>query len=832
MKTKIEMINAGIKQIKLSVTLIGVYCSCYAQNNSMPANAMLELSSSKLKLNWFLDTAGWKLNKIAVGGRELADAAGYYTILYSSWEPKEDLVRLNHDGRAYMFYPREAKTQGDSLIRFREQQSIGVIEAIWRMDPKNPTDILVMITLKAKKDGYYSIASPTLSRIKEQDLSWGMLPGNWYGKQIQSDLSLSTKYSMGLPYMPILGSEKSTMTLSPMISTKQGITLAVIPAPGTAADPWPKDKKIRTENKVAMSTMDRFQELTPVAYAPVLGHTGSKLKTGDTISFSFRYSLMRSDWFSVFRHAAEDVYHFSDLLKIQQQKVALTERLRLMQLRLRDDKASLWNTWKYDGMEMGANGSKNADIGAMWMLAHTTSDTIMQRHLPYVRNFKLAQQQMQPGFFQYTALGEYGGKDGFSSEMGNWVEPLFTTYYTLIDMGNILLFNPNDQLLKDRLKLAADKMLSWQHTDGSWDVAYDKISHKLTYPQLKDLRPTWYGMLVAYRILKDKRYLHAAEKGANWLIENGIDKGFYLGVCGDAQNILDFGVAQTAQSLLDLYDITKREHYKTAAIEAARVYATTIFTHPAATSKTKFVNGIKYQDWEINQTGLSVEHPQGSAGGSGPILIPSFAGLYVRIYELTRDSLFLDMSRAAVRGRHAFMDPNSGQSVYYWSAVDKVNSMVMFFPHQSYWQIGWITDYLLAEVHLRSGGKVNFPRGFMTPKVGPHQTYGFAPGTIFGQQASLWMQPGLLVSSNPNLETIAAVSKSDKKLYLITLNQSHLEQCGNLELYQEMLPAKLRAKVGTARVLQGSKTGFSSSPGIMNLKIPAWEISVIAIDLK
>ncbi len=38
------------------------------------------------------------------------------------------------------------------------------------------------------------------------------------------------------------------------------------------------------------------------------------------------------------------------------------------------------------------------------------------------------------------------------------------------------------------------------------------------------------------------------------------------------------------------------------------------------------------------------------------------------------------------------------------------------YPHHAWWQIGWITDYLLAEAQLRSDGQITFPRGFVTPK--------------------------------------------------------------------------------------------------------------------
>lgn len=68
-----------------------------------------------------------------------------------------------------------------------------------------------------------------------------------------------------------------------------------------------------------------------------------------------------------------------------------------------------------------------------------------------------------------------------------------------------------------------------------------------------DYRPTFYGMLVAYKMLKDKKYLDAAVKGADWYVKNAVANGSFVGVCGDVRFVNDFATAQSAQALLDLY---------------------------------------------------------------------------------------------------------------------------------------------------------------------------------------------------------------------------------------------------------------------------------------
>ena len=112
----------------------------------------------------------------------------------------------------------------------------------------------------------------------------------------------------------------------------------------------------------------------------------------------------------------------------------------------------------------------------------------------------MIQQQTEPGYFCGAALGEYADIDGVESERGNWIEPLHTTYYTMVDFGNMLLFNPDDKELLERLRMAGDRLLAWQKDDGSFEVGYDRFSMKPSFPDLKDYRPTWYGLYITYKI--------------------------------------------------------------------------------------------------------------------------------------------------------------------------------------------------------------------------------------------------------------------------------------------------------------------------------------------
>ncbi|MBB6051504.1 glycerophosphoryl diester phosphodiesterase [Armatimonas rosea] len=759
-----------------------------------------ELRDALCRLAWKKTDAGWALTTVDVEGRALGKPAGQYTILFSETKPDPKEVAANTAGEAFRFLlsVRDKNT-------FSGECPAATVQAEWRLSPETPGEVRVALTLTAKRRGYFSLASPALTTLTTRELTWGMIPGHWQGTALQPDLDLAYTYGQGIPSKPVLARERTTTTLLALLSTRAA-TLAAVAEPGTGRDPWERDALTHNTWKLGLSLMERAGALTPTLYAPVLGEAGSLLEPGQTATLNLRFVLRPGGWEPVYTHVVEKIYAFSAALALKKQTLSLTDRLAKMHTYVSDPVASRWQEDTARGLRVGAQSylggvkgatkgeaMKNSDLGALWMLAKVTGDPVLERErLPLVRNFKLAQQETTGGFFQGAVLGQYWlqTQKKFVEEWGPYVEPMALTYYTLIDMGNILLFSPQDTELRGRLKLGAETLLRWQKPDGSFDVAYDRESHQLSYPKLTDLRPTWYGLYVAWRILGERRYLEAARRGADWFVKSAVERGHYLGVCGDADFVMDFATGQSAQCLLDLYAATGERRYKDAALKAGRLYWTWTYTHPVPTRKKKTVKNLPREDWELTQAGLSMEHggTHGSANSMGPIQLCSHAGLFVRLYEATHERLFLDMARHAALGRDAFVDPKSGVASYYWKAM---NAGPGPYPHHAWWQVGWIMDYLLAEAQLRSEGKVVFPRGFVTPKVGPQQSVGFAPGTVYGKSAHLWMPAGQLASSNPMTEVLAARSDDHKTLFVLVLSDSAAVQSATVTAHGTTLALTL-----------------------------------------
>jgi hypothetical protein len=782
------------------------------------ALSAIELQDDRVRLRWEQGVEGWRLAQVDLGAGGVwlsaGQPSGEHTFLFAAeapdrapiaiawegsggpfpepnyrynasvWRHVTTPVALNLAGQAKTFLPETALLGDDGSVRFRRETEEAAVESEWRLGPERPGEVRVSLTLTAKRAGYFSMATPTLATLAESDLAWAEVPGYFRGRSLNPDFVLAMAYGFGLPSRPMVLRERAAGTLAPHMTNRAGVTLAAVPEPGQSADPWAKDGGTRATWQLGLSHMNRGGELSPTLYFPVLGEVGSRLEAGESRSFHFRYLIGDEGWFETLKDVIYRIYRLEEALHLKQPEEPMSERLHRLHAYVVDEETSLWRTEEFEGATIGAqaylggvHGSdrdamKNADYGAMWMLGRITEDQrVLETRLPAALSFKLAQQELSEGFFFGAARGQYflSKSRRFTEEWGDYVEPVAVTYYVISDIGNILLFEPANAVLRERLRLGAERLLDWQSPDGSWQVAYDWETQRPLFRELPDYRPTFYGLLIAYRILGDERYLAGARRGADWLVENAVAEGRFLGVCGDNRFGPDFATAQVAQGLLELFELTGEERYRDAAIATARFYVTSIFTHPVASTEPKLALGQQRADWEISQMGLGFEHGGaiGSANGQGPILLASHAGMFVRFSELTGDPLFRDLARAAALARHAFVDPATGVASYYWRTMNRGAGP---YPHHAWWQIGWITDYLLAEAETRSGGRISFPAGFMTPKVGPHRAFGFAPGDFFGRPVDLILRSGLVKADSPQIESIATIDRAGKALCLALLS--------------------------------------------------------------
>lgn len=771
------------------------------------------LENNFIKIIWVKNTNGWFLKNttILTADKKIKEqdcSTGQQTIIYSENKPDMLPVESFKTNRGTVFpeaifkYPKHtwesnlsevslntsgikeitagAKLISKKPLTFQKSTGLGIIISVWSLDQNS---IKVKQTFKALKTGYYGISTSTMFTVKPDQLRKAVIPGYLLADSMSHDFVSAYGYGYYIPDRPVIYRDRCATTPIVILSKKE-FTVAISPEEKYPRKPHDETKNTHLDWHIGLSMMNPQSEISPTLYYPVLGQEHSFMNAGDEVEFEYRFLVSDGDWYDVFKQSVYDVFGFEKQKNIIRNKQSLISRVFQMYNYLTNTETSLFRIADDEGMLIGAqhylggvvgsdkDAMKNSDYGAMWMLSALTHDTTLTKHiLPYALNFKLKQLYTQNEQFKGAVKGQYflWRSNRWVEEWGQHIEPIGVMYYALADMGNILLFNPKNQAIRANFKLAAKYLLNTQKSDGSWEFGFEKTDSKIIYPDLKDFRPTFYGMLIAYNILRESKYLDAAIRGAEWFIKSAVNTGKFIGVCGDTRFPPDFATSQSVQALLEMYKTTHDDLYKQAAIKTAQIYTTYIYTFPNGISELQTQQKQTLPGWAFSQSGLCFEHAGtiGSANSRGPILLASHAGMFVRMFQLTHDSLFLDMARIAANGKDAFVDKSTGVASYYWDSFDAGAGS---FPHHAWWQIGWIMDYLMSEAELRSEGSISFPRGFITTKVGPHQTIGFADGSINGKIAKLVLVPGLVQIDNPECDYLTIVS--DSTLYVLAMNSS------------------------------------------------------------
>jgi hypothetical protein len=261
--------------------------------------------NDRVKISWKNTSTGWAIGQVAVRKGttwvNMPVPSGENTLLYASEKPSEkpertfkditgnlfpgpayhyqqeqwtestNPVSLNTAGQAIHFFPKEARQTAKNNLSFRQETDAATITTDWSFDSRFPSDIIVKQTITPKKAGYFSLASPTLASTTESELAWATVPGYFQGTKLQPNFALAYAYGHGIPALPVIYRERCASTLCPMVTTKNGLTLSVIPEPGLARDPWASDKITQTDWNIGLSHMNRKAQLSPTLYYPILG---------------------------------------------------------------------------------------------------------------------------------------------------------------------------------------------------------------------------------------------------------------------------------------------------------------------------------------------------------------------------------------------------------------------------------------------------------------------------------------------------------------------------------------------------------------------------------
>lgn len=199
---------------------------------------------------------------------------------------------------------------------------------------------------------------------------------------------------------------------------------------------------------------------------------------------------------------------------------------------------------------------------------HFKGGTPEEKWLQCIRNAKVEPGWANEGFY-LTAYTKETRQWGLS----NWIWTSAAVARALSRLG-----------FKDDAKLVADAFIRNQLPCGGWIVRYDIICGRVV--RLVAPNDSAYiarnSLIVTYRDTNDKKYLNAAQKCADWIMETSCDDRLVLfGYDADSEewitdrNIVDIGF--TACLFADLYEITGEEKYRSFLAQFINAYIRTFY---------------------------------------------------------------------------------------------------------------------------------------------------------------------------------------------------------------------------------------------------------------
>lgn len=162
--------------------------------------------------------------------------------------------------------------------------------------------------------------------------------------------------------------------------------------------------------------------------------------------------------------------------------------------------------------------------------------------------------------------GVGGGVSGGFSVLEGWLAPYpETTGYIIPTFYDYAAFSDNDEL-RERARKMADWELEVQMPSGAVQAGLYRGKQAVQHPAVFNTGQVILGWCRAFIETRDERYLRAAQRAGEWLIEvQHSDGGWHL-ASSETETTLHAYDARTAWSLLEIYKITGEQKY----LESAR----------------------------------------------------------------------------------------------------------------------------------------------------------------------------------------------------------------------------------------------------------------------
>lgn len=562
--------------------------------------------------------------------------------------------------------------------------------------------------------------------------------------------------------------ESGRCTLPATTVTKDGITVAVVADPEEMAfQPMPTV----ANSTFGVAVRNAQGQAQPMIFAPILGGVGSKMPKGSDFVFSARLFVAKASATEAYAQIAQGLYRFRDY-------------------RSNDEIGPLNRTFeRMTEFAMGPYAKFNGDLRGA---SYDTDVPGSVKNVSSLHPLGVALVTDSPDIFHQRArpMIEYAlSRERF----------LFTTDPTVKGQG------ASANMEGPGVPLSELTVLD-EFSGGRNDLLIGQAKALLPLTRSLNLdavkrEDNWLNWLAIYRATGDRAWLEKAKAGADQYIAGRIERPPTDFSDPNARDMFFWtGYAPSWIELLELHEVTGEQRYLDAAHEGARRFVQYVYLCPVIPEGDVRVNeggmapsyrsGEKFPRmaiaeevvpaWRVSEIGLTPESSGTSKGHRG-ILPNSFAAPMLRLAALAKDDFLKAVARSAIIGRYRSFPGyhmNVARTTVYEKenfaerSKEQLNSVTSVHYNHIWPHVALLLDYLVADAESRSGGAIKFPGRFAEGYAYfQGRVFGVEPGRFFGREAVLWMPPGLLKYSDPEVNYLSAREGNNTVLFALS-NQS------------------------------------------------------------
>lgn len=608
-----------------------------------------------------------------------------------------------------------------------------------------------------------------------------------------------------------------------------GITIGIVADP--ALMPF---ETIPTSDNSAFGILIRNKKgkAQPMAFAPVLGNANSRMKAGQSFSFTAFIYQKRTPVVKAYEDVARNICGFRDLssntlTNLNGTITNMTNYCLSPYAMFVDSLRGCSYSTDVPGAVKNISGLHPLSVALL-----SDNETIYKQRARPMLEYGLSRER-----FLFSTNPKVKGQ-GTSSRLDGPGVPLSDLSATYTLSGNRMKFIEKDAefLYKNRINRSLN---------------LDAISYA----------DAWQNAMYLYRSTGDKKYRDAAIKGADAYLNSRVFKR-QTDFNADTLSMGMFFWTSYSNQFMELYLLyltTGEKRFLDAAWDGARHFAQFCWLMPMVPEGKITVNkdgkvpryrsGSKYkaitapeeeiEAWRVAETGLTSESSATSSGHRG-IFMAQHAPFMLRIAAEKNDPFLRDIARAAVVGRYSGFPGyhiNAGRTSVFEKPdfanrpLEELNAHTSLHYNHPWSHVAMLYDYLVADFFFLSNKKIDFPAEYAEGYAYCRSLiYGLKPGTFYGESnVRLFLPENVLAVSNNQANYLTAYGNG--KFYIALGNQDHKAQRVKITINTEKIAID-KKKQYRVRVWKDNKpAGYvTMKNGELEAELSARGITAFAIE--